>query len=72
MTKELVAVKSKNGSKGVMRVIPNLKNNIAPVLNVTRDVQGTVGYCLKKVTVSESGMWHSSVSVSCKTTNLHT
>ena len=50
-----------------------MRKYITPVLNVTHDLQKSIGdYNFKKVTVSESGMWYSSVSLSCQTTYLHT
>ena len=62
----------KNGIMALTTIIPNLKEYIAPTLNVIYDIQSTIGDIhMKKTTVSDYGMWQLAVGETCQTSNLH-
>ena len=63
-------------TKGVLSlvsILPNLREYIAPTLNIAFDLQNNIGNLnMKKTAVSNEGMWQSSFCVDCQTSILHT
>lgn len=70
---DLLAKDLHNGISGLVSILPNIKQYIAPSLNICYQVQEEIGDCNMKTTaVSRSGLWQSSVCINCQTSTLHT
>ena len=69
----LLATDLKNGVLSLVSILSNLQQYIAPTLNIAFHLQEEIGDCnLKKMVVSEAGLWQSSICVNCQTSTLHT
>ena len=62
-----------SGMDGLITIIPNLRQCIAPTLNVAYDIQGFVGGLnIERVPLSGYGLWQTSISINAQTTQFHT
>ena len=69
----LIANDLKKSVLTVVHVIPNIKDYIAPTLNVIFNLQKDVGNLnMKETAVSNDGMWQSSLCINFQKTDLHT
>ena len=58
---------------GMSDTVHNISGFIAPTLNVAFNTQQVVGdFNMKKVSITECGMWQSSICINAETTKLHT
>ena len=59
--------------QGLVSILPNVRQYIAPTLNIAYQLQEEIGDCNMKTTaVSRSGLWQSSICVNCQTSTCHT
>ena len=58
---------------GMSDTVHNVSDFIAPTLNIAFDTQQVVGdFNMKKVSITECGMWQSSICINAETSKLHT
>ena len=70
---ELLANDLYNGVMSLVSIVPNLKQYIAPSLNIAFQLQQNIGDCnLKATRVKKAGLWQSSICVNCQTSMFHT
>ena len=69
----LLAKDLHNGIIGLVSILPNIRQYIAPSSNIAYQLQEEIGDCNMKTTaVSRSGVWQSSICVNSQTSTLHT
>ena len=70
---EMAACELISAVNGMSKIIHNIKNFIAPTLNVAYQSQKVLGeFNMRKVSISECGMWQSSICINGQTTTVHT
>ena len=73
LIKELASNELGGGIEGMSRMIPNIRQLVAPIIDVVHDLQNTLGGVnLRQMHSSDDGMWQTSVSVNAMTNKLHT
>ena len=73
MIDELCAIDLKTGVLSLVSIIPNIRDYIAPTLNITFLLQSNIGNLnMKKTSVTDEGMWQNSICVNAQISILHT
>ena len=70
---EMAGAELQSAVNDMKKVLPNVTNFIAPTLNTAFQIQNVIGnYNMNKVSISECGLWQSSICINAETTQLHT
>ena len=70
---EMAGLELTSAVNAMKSVLPNVTNIIAPTLNTAFQLQKVIGNInMNQVSISECGMWQSSICINAQTTQLHT